>query len=307
MLSPGAAPVASRSSGTKAIPAFERRARVAGPHRLAADADRALRRRAQPGDRLGELALAVARRRRRRRRSRRRAPTSDTPRTASSPRSPATQTSSSSSIGPAGAGRGSRAPSPSSRPTISAASDRGVDSAVDDGRDGLAAAQHGDAVGDRRHLVQLVRDEDHRPAVVGHLPQRPEQHLGLLRREHRGRLVEDQDAGVAVERLQDLDPLLLAERELPDPRPRVDREPVALARARARADSIAARIDPERASLRRAVLAERDVLGDGERLRRAGSAGAPSRSRRRARRAASRTRPARRRGGSRPRPGGRGR
>ncbi len=34
----------------------------------------------------------------------------------------------------------------------------------------------------------------------------------LLRREHGGRLVEDQDVGPAVERLQDLDPLLLADR-----------------------------------------------------------------------------------------------
>ena len=34
----------------------------------------------------------------------------------------------------------------------------------------------------------------------------------LLRRQHRRRLVEDQDLGAAVERLQDLDPLLLARR-----------------------------------------------------------------------------------------------
>ena len=33
----------------------------------------------------------------------------------------------------------------------------------------------------------------------------------LLRRQHGGRLVEDQDVGAAVERLQDLDPLLLAD------------------------------------------------------------------------------------------------
>ena len=40
--------------------------------------------------------------------------------------------------------------------------------------------------------------------------------LGLLRREHGGRLVQDQNARVAVERLEDLDALLLADRELPD-------------------------------------------------------------------------------------------
>ena len=46
----------------------------------------------------------------------------------------------------------------------------------------------------------------------------------LLRRQHRRRLVEDQDVGAAVERLQDLDALLLADRDVVDPRVRVDRE-----------------------------------------------------------------------------------
>ena len=49
-----------------------------------------------------------------------------------------------------------------------------------------------------------------------------------------------------------------------------------------------ARVDEERPPLA-AVVAEDHVLGDGERRRRAGSAGAPCRSRRRARRAASGT------------------
>ena len=43
--------------------------------------------------------------------------------------------------------------------------------------------------------------------------QRREQRLDLLRDEHRGRLVEDEHPAVAVERLQDLDALLLADRE----------------------------------------------------------------------------------------------
>ena len=40
-----------------------------------------------------------------------------------------------------------------------------------------------------------------------------EQVVGLGRRQHAGRLVEDQDVGAAVERLQDLDALLQADRE----------------------------------------------------------------------------------------------
>ena len=52
-----------------------------------------------------------------------------------------------------------------------------------------------------------------------------EQLVRLLRGQHGGRLVEDQHLGAAVERLQDLDPLLLADRDVLDLRARVDREP----------------------------------------------------------------------------------
>ena len=68
-----------------------------------------------------------------------------------------------------------------------------------------------------------------RPTLGGHLAQRVEQRGRLLGRQDRGRLVEDQDARLAVQRLQDLHPLLLADRQLPDTRPRVDVEAVALA------------------------------------------------------------------------------
>ena len=44
------------------------------------------------------------------------------------------------------------------------------------------------------------------------LPQRLEQLARLGRRQHRGRLVEDQDARLAGEHAQNLDPLLLAGR-----------------------------------------------------------------------------------------------
>ena len=53
----------------------------------------------------------------------------------------------------------------------------------------------------------------------------------LLRREHRGGLVEDQDAGVAVERLEDFDALLLADRQRTDARHGIDVEPEFLGRA----------------------------------------------------------------------------
>ena len=74
----------------------------------------------------------------------------------------------------------------------------------------LAAPEDRDAVGDLQHLVELVADEDDRLAVRLQAADDPEQLAGLLRRQHRGRLVEDEDVGAAEERLQDLDTLLAA-------------------------------------------------------------------------------------------------
>ena len=90
------------------------------------------------------------------------------------------------------------------------------------GRGDNAAAHHGDPVGDCQDLGQLVADEDDAPTGLRHRSERPEQLLDLLGSEDRGRLVHDQDPGAPVEQLQDLDPLLLADRQLPDPSARVD-------------------------------------------------------------------------------------
>ena len=92
----------------------------------------------------------------------------------------------------------------------------------------LAAPQHGDPVGDLEDLAELVADEDDRHAVRLQRAQHLEQLAGLLGGQHRGRLVEHEDAGVAVERLQDLDALLRAHGDVLDHRVGVDREPVAL-------------------------------------------------------------------------------
>ena len=62
---------------------------------------------------------------------------------------------------------------------------------------------------------------------------RGEQRLGLLRRQHRGRLVEDQHARAAVQRLQDLHALALADRQLGDARVGIDAQPELAARSRA--------------------------------------------------------------------------
>ena len=61
-----------------------------------------------------------------------------------------------------------------------------------------------------------------------------EQLLRLLRREHGGRLVEDENVRLPVERLQDLDALLLADADVLHARIRVDDEAEASRPARAR-------------------------------------------------------------------------
>ena len=121
----------------------------------------------------------------------------------------------------------------------------------------LAAAQDGDPVGDLGHLVQLVADEDDRHALARQRPEDLEQLLRLLRREHRSRLVEDEDVGVPVERLQDLDPLLLADRDVLDARGRVDPE---LERVGEIAHPLCGRVVVEQHLLAGRLVREDDVL-----------------------------------------------
>ena len=85
------------------------------------------------------------------------------------------------------------------------------------GVDPLAAPQDRDPVGDLEHLVQLVADEDDRRALLLEALDDPEQLARLLRGQHGGRLVEDQDLGAAVEGLQDLDALLLPDADASPP------------------------------------------------------------------------------------------
>ena len=82
--------------------------------------------------------------------------------------------------------------------------------------------------GDRLHLTELVRDEDDRPAVGSQLPHDPEQVLGFIWREHGRGLVQDQHAGLAQERLDDLDSLLDTDGEVLNLGIGVHLQPVAL-------------------------------------------------------------------------------
>jgi hypothetical protein len=87
-----------------------------------------------------------------------------------------------------------------------------------DRRHGRALAQDGDRVGDPQHLVELVADEQHGHALGAQAGERGEQLVDLLRDEHGGRLVEDEHAGAAVEHLEDLDALAVADPQVLDER-----------------------------------------------------------------------------------------
>ena len=186
--------------------------------------------RAQARDRVDQLALAVAVDAGDARRSRRARTCSDTPSTAGRPRSSVTWRSSTSSSGsprrarPPSRRAGRRRGRPSCAPATASSAPGGVDRA-----DALAAPQHGDAVGDVEHLVQLVGDEDDGRARPRSARRRTLDELGrLLRGQHRRRLVEHEDPRAAVQRAQDLDALLLADGDVLDRARRGRRQPVAL-------------------------------------------------------------------------------
>jgi hypothetical protein len=74
------------------------------------------------------------------------------------------------------------------------------------------APEHRDSIGQRPVLTQLVRDEHDRPARRLQPPDRLKEVVGLLRRQHGSRFIEDEQARVAVQGLKDLDPLLHPDR-----------------------------------------------------------------------------------------------
>ena len=147
------------------------------------------------------------------------------------------------------------------RPTISSASSSTLVSLVSRGRHHLAAAHDRDAVGDGHDLAQLVGDEDDGLALVAQRAEDAEQVIGLVRRQHAGGLVEDQDVGAAVERLEDLDALLQADGQVADQRVGIDVEFVVAAPGACSSARALASAGP----MQRAALgAEHDVLQHGE-------------------------------------------
>ena len=125
----------------------------------------------------------------------------------------------------------------------------------------LAAADHRDPVADGLDLAQLVGDEDDRGALGLEPAHDLHQLVDLLGREHRGGLVQDQHLGVVGQRLEDLHPLLHADRQVLDQPVGVDGEAVALGEGPHGRRGPAAVQD---AAQPRLLAPEHHVLGHGE-------------------------------------------
>ena len=100
------------------------------------------------------------------------------------------------------------------------------------GRDQLAVAQHGDAVGDVERLLQRMRYEDDAGAALLQCVEEMEEMLRLLRRQRGRRLVENEHLRVMTHRPHDLDHLPLRGAERLDERERIDVEVERLQRLR---------------------------------------------------------------------------
>jgi hypothetical protein len=124
-----------------------------------------------------------------------------------------------------------------------------------------AGAQHRAVVAERADLVELVRDVEDRAAFARELAQRHEERLHRLRRQHRRRLVEDQEARLGQQRAHDLDALALADRERVHRPQRIDVEPVFAGDGADPRGHLGER--------ERLVEAEPDVLGRGQRVEQA--------------------------------------
>ena len=91
-----------------------------------------------------------------------------------------------------------------------------VEAAALQGVDAAAFLEDCHPVGDLHDFAHLVRDEDDTFPLVAQLFQHREQPVGLLRGQYRSRLIENQQPAVAQQQLDQFDPLLGTDRELPD-------------------------------------------------------------------------------------------
>src|SRR6266581_2849908 len=129
-------------------------------------------------------------------------------------------------------------------------------------RDDSSLPHHRDDVRHPADLAKLVRDEQDSFALAAQRPENPEEVVGLGGRQDGGRLVEDQDAGAPVQRLEDLDALALTHREIGHAGVGVDLQVVFAAQTL----ELGARPRQGRLEAKAALRAEDDVFEGGERL-----------------------------------------
>ena len=102
---------------------------------------------------------------------------------------------------------------------VDLASDHGLGQAFDAGfgdRQFLhhaPGAHHRDLIAQAHHLLELVGDQQNGGALLAQAIEHAKQMLGLLRRQDRGRLVQDQNPGAPVQRLENLQALAVADRQ----------------------------------------------------------------------------------------------
>ena len=79
--------------------------------------------------------------------------------------------------------------------------------------DPSAAPEHREVVAERLDLAEFVADHrDGDFAAVRHVAQQPENFVRLARRQHRGRLIENEKTLVEIEQLEDFELLLFSRR-----------------------------------------------------------------------------------------------
>ena len=124
----------------------------------------------------------------------------------------------------------------------------------------LAAAQHGNAVRYAQHLTQFVTDENDRQTLRDHLRQHLKQALRLVGREHGGGLIQNQNSRAPVQRLQNLNPLALADRQAAHARIGLHRE----SKARSYRQQLRAGLRTARERLPQRLAAHHHVVQHGQ-------------------------------------------
>ena len=87
-----------------------------------------------------------------------------------------------------------------------------IDAVASQGRDELAVSQDGDAIRDRKHLIEIVRNENDRGALGFHRPHVMKQLSCFFRTQRRRRFVQNQQFHGPIHCARDFDKLALRDR-----------------------------------------------------------------------------------------------